>query len=178
MKTLKKCFICIITGAVFLLASETASAGGWEYGMTQQQRNQAILASARADLGLKFSGMQCKDWVRRVVLSASGANGLRRDLPSTALAPLVWVWNYSPFIVNRYVTPQQFLPGNIVQMLIRYKDGSYGPHTAIVESVTNAGIVWIEENYGTPNIVERRSVSFYVFSMQVPSNNYSVYEVN
>ena len=176
METLKKCFIRIITGAVFLLASETASAGGWEYVMTQAGRNTAILAVANTYNGRVLNpNPQCNGWVAQVVLSASSANGTPMALPKTLSDG--WEWEYSPFVFDRKsigVTPQQFQPGNIVQM--RLKNGT--PHTAIVKSISSSGITWLEENYVAGTVTNTRFTKFSDFPNEVPSNNYSVYEVH
>ncbi len=50
-------------------------------------------------------------------------------------------------------------------MSLIYKNGGYGPHTAIVVSVTSNGINWIEENY-VPNTVKTRITTFNEFVMQ------------
>ncbi len=173
MNIFTKCFISIM----LLMLSATASAGSWQYVLSQQGRNAAILAEANNQKGKTFP-YESKAWVQNVVLKVSSAYGTPRQLPQNSSDG--WEWTIPPSVTSvmrRYVTPQQFLPGDIVQMKIHYKDGSYGPHTAIVLSVTSSEITWIDENYTEKNTVGTHKMSFYQFSMLVPSNNYSVYEV-
>jgi hypothetical protein len=83
-----------------------------------------------------------------------------------------------------YVTGSSTLagavPGNIIQMRIRMTNGSYTPHTAIVE-VNNPGtqsITFIESNYNGDSIVKRRQVTYSAFMSGLQQSNYfTVYSI-
>ena len=54
--------------------------------------NSRIYIRAYADNG-RYVGLNCKDWVRRVVKDATG-----KDVPSTSYGGWGWYWNWSPYV--------------------------------------------------------------------------------
>ncbi len=74
-------------------------------GLTQVQRNQAIINAAVAALGT--TGYNCKDWARLVVQNASsGAGGPTRNIPATQTDPNDYMWVSDPYAIGQSTTMQ------------------------------------------------------------------------
>ena len=127
--------------------------------LTQLSRNQAIV-----DQTFQYSGQnlgptygQCKTWANTVVSGASrqvGGPNTPVTLPANSGANADgFYWNAGPYVYSHgSLDPSQWVPGMIVQMRIHNKDGTYGPHTAIV--VSNCPVcksfTFMESNYYNP----------------------------
>ncbi|GEM_PF-6305735 len=110
----------------------------WWKNLAQWSRDTWILLMAYADNN-KYVGLNCKEWARKIVLSAS--NGVV-NLPSTTQSGSGWTWYSSPY-VQQMGSISSAAAGNIVQMNL----GAGNPHTAIVWSNDGSNICWIDSNY-------------------------------
>lgn len=126
--------------------------------MSQAERNMAILYRADRDNG-KFVNLNCKEWVRRVVLDASG--GLVY-LPQTLPNESGWYFASSRFLVGMCGGIRSVNQGWIVQMNWRRTDGVIIPHTLIIAGRSPSGINVIECNWCMNNCmtVAYRWISF------------------
>lgn len=158
-----------------LLAAEGVSAGSflnWWHNLMQSQRNAHIIARAQQDVGVNVQ-QSCKEWVRTVVLNASGNTV---TIPPNSSNDTRW---QSHSYCRRYAPPvsmANFRVGYIIQMRWRNQNGVSNPHTAIILSRTSSGMDWIESNWQGDQTVRIRHVSFSQFNQAVGSN-YSVYKI-
>lgn len=143
----------------------------WWSSRTQAQRNQAIVSRALQQLG-QVTGLQCKEWVRVVVSSAS--QGEVAIPPNSSNG---WQWHSHPRVrlVAQNVCPANLQPGHIVQL--RQTNGL--PHTAIVRTVGYAGMTWVDANWVNFNspagTVASHAVSWSTFYRI--ASQYSFYEI-
>lgn len=129
--------LALTLGAVFLQVAEA----GW-HSSSQSYRNSLILNWAWNDYGKKFPNMECKEWVRTVVLNASGGT---MSIPSTNNADnCTWVWSQDVYGYYMSRAIQYAQPGEIVQMRLR---NSPYLHTTIVSSVMADRVGFIDENW-------------------------------
>lgn len=183
----------VVAVFTFSLAS-LASASNWD-STTQTDRNNRILAQARYELGMVAG--QCKTFASEVVRIASNqANGLygfhhdiyTRSLPETAPfngeSQVAYYWLSDPFSIGASGSASALsglVPGNIIQMRIRMVNGSYTPHTAIVE-VNNPGaqtMTFIESNYNGDSTVKRRQTTYGTFMNSLQQSNYfTIYTIH
>jgi hypothetical protein len=153
-------------------ASATSALTNWWHNLSQNQRNSRIVERALQDVGDDV-GQSCKEWVRTVVRSASGNTV---TIPPNSSNDTRW---QSDPDCHRYAPPfppGAFVAGYIIQMRWRNNDGTYYPHTAIVQSRNSSGMWWIESNWEGDEVVRRRFVPFSTFHAQVGSR-YSVYRI-
>lgn len=146
------------------LYSINAFAGDW-HALTQAVRNQAIVNKTYQDDN-KDVGLNCKEWVRKVVYDAS--KGLV-SIPSTASNLYTWLPDNN--VSGRSGLIQYARPGEIVQMLL----SSGIEHTAIVLAVAPTGVTFIESNWNNDETVHTRFVTFTKFKSQVRS--FSIYNI-
>lgn len=141
--------------------------------MTQAERNMAILYRADRDNG-RYVGLNCKEWVRRVLLDASG--GLVY-LPQTLPNESGWYFAYSRYLVGMCGGIRYVNQGWIVQMNWRRTDGVIIPHTLIIAGRSPSGIYVIESNWCMNNCmtVAYRWISFTDFEARAV--RYSCYYV-
>lgn len=141
--------------------------------MTQTERNMAILYRADRDNG-RFVNLNCKEWVRRVVLDASG--GLVY-LPQTLPNESGWYFASSRYLVGMCGGIRSVNQGWIVQMNWRRNDGVIVPHTLIIAGRSSSGIYVIECNWCMNNCmtVAYRWISFTDFEARAV--RYSCYYV-
>lgn len=134
------------------------------HAMEQYQRNHRIIEVALDDYGDNV-GESCKEWVRDVIEEATGGHV---KVPSNTPAGDGWGPDPEDHIIRyRYNVEPAILnttPGDIVQM--QWKAGLFSNdpknniHTAIVLSVFQNGVIFIESNYdNTPEDVSDAVVS-------------------
>jgi hypothetical protein len=155
----------------------TSADYAWWRGLSQIERNQAILDRAYRDLDRNV-GVQCKPWVQWVVSEAS--RGVA-TVPLTAPNAYGWYWQPGRYATRVYTNIRNVRPGWIVQMNLRFANGSVGPHTAIVVGVASSGVYWVESNYAVPNTVKLRFQSYADFERLTYISGqyrYSVYYIN
>lgn len=184
MKRLLAVFLFCLSFAQLANASWTS--------ITQADRNARIIAQAQHDYGLV--GGACKPWAYDVVRVASNlANGFygpgltnayTRLLPATSSFNGEWAaayyWDSNQYVSG--ITAQSLpyiVPGNIIQMRIRMIDGSYTPHTAIVESNTvGQSLTFLESNYSGNYVVGRRTITYNSFIDSIQNGSYyTVYTI-
>lgn len=168
---------------VFFLTAGNSYAG-W-HSTTQSDRNQKILIQAQHDLGLV--GGSCKIWaidVVRVASTYAGGPLVPVYLPSTDNNGNGYAWvndGTGNAVSSGALAPSQMVPGMIIQMRIRYLNGSYGPHTAIVlaNSASAQQLTFIESNYNGDYVVKTRSVYYSDFLSSIePTSHYTVYTIH
>lgn len=155
----------------------TSADYAWWRGLSQIERNQAILDRAYRDLDRNV-GVQCKEWAQRVVSAASRGVAV---VPLTAPDATGWYWRAGKYATRVYTNIRNVRPGWIVQMNLRLTNGGTGPHTAIVVGVAASGVYWVESNYAVRNTVQLRFQTFADFERQTYINGqyrYSVYYIN
>ncbi len=164
----------------------TSTCGGpWTYVYSQSGRNNAIVAQAQLQVG--SYGGQCKTWVYNVVYNASyvvNGGSCGRVLPATdswnGEVSAAYYWISDPYVSGSCLPLGQVVPGQIIQMRVKYANGSYGPHTSIVEAnnVATQSLTFLESNFSGDGIVKRRSVSYsdFIASLQAASY-YTVYTI-
>lgn len=157
----------------------TAADVAWWRGLTQIERNQAILDRAYRDIGIDVK-MQCKPWVQRVVPDAS--RGVA-TVPATSPDPAGWYWQMNAYAIRYYGNIRYVKPGWIVQMNLKKTDGTITPHTAIVVGVSSSGVNWIDSNFYSktqPNVVTVHFMTFTDFERITYINGqykYSLYYI-
>lgn len=155
----------------------TAQQIAWWQGLTQQQRNQAIVNQAVRQVNVNV-GQNCKVWVQQTVVPR--ASQTVATVPATCPNATGWFWCAGGNAVRLAQDIRNAPVGAIVQMRVRYANGTYGPHTAIIESKTADGINWIESNWRLDNTVRRRSQTYASFLNSVTEGGqlkYSVYQI-
>lgn len=170
-----------------LLTLSCMARAGW-HDETQATRNQQIVNQANHDLSLV--GGACKVWANDVVRVSSylaGGPDTPIYLPPATNGGNGYAWDLSKTIDQNHVlsygayAANAMRPGMLIQMRIRYKDGTYGPHTSIVfsNSVATQQIVLIESNYNGDYVVKKRTVPYSWFGLPYieSGNHYSVYEM-
>ena len=178
--------ICKYLLAALFIITITASKSyaGW-HDTTQTDRNQRIVTQAQHDLGL--AGGECKVWAYDVVRVASyyaGGPAVPVYLPATDNNGYGYAWvndGTGNAVSSGALTPSSMVPGMIIQMRIRYANGTYGPHTAIVlsNSVGTQQLTFIESNYNGDYIVKVRTTSYASFLSSIePTNHYTVYTIH
>ena len=152
-------------------SSGSSSLDTWWSNRSQVQRNAAIVARGLQQLG-QVTGQQCKEWVRTVVYSASQNDVLLPPNQSNG-----WQWHSHPKVrlVAQNVCPANLQPGHIVQL--RQANGM--SHTAIVRTVSQAGMTWLDANwvnYNNPaGTVASHAISWASFYSL--ASQYSFYEI-
>lgn len=155
------------------------------HAMEQSERNEKIIKVALDELGVNVKE-SCKEWVRDVIEEATDGHV---KVPSNTSEGDGWDPDPENHIIRyRYNMEPAILnttPGDIVQM--QWKAGVSSPnpesnmHTAIVLSVFQNGVIFIESNYdNTPEdvsdaVVNIRYVSEDEFKEEVQS--FSVYSI-
>lgn len=143
----------------------------WWRSLSQAARNQAIIERAWRDNG-RYVGLNCKEWVRKVVYDASKTVV---NLPATLPNASGWYFASSPYLVGMSGGIRSAQPGWIVQTNWKLRDGTTTPHTLIVTARGSTGIYIIESNWCSSYAVCERFVSFATFESQVP--RYTCYYV-
>lgn len=155
------------------------------HAMEQSERNSRILEVALDYYGNNVE-LSCKEWVRDVIEEATNGHV---KVPSNTPAGDSWGPDPESHIIRyRYNSEPAILdttPGDIVQMQwkpgIGSSDSEYNMHTAIVLSVFQNGVIFIESNYDkTPEdvsdaVVSIRFESEQKFNQKVQA--FSVYSV-
>ena len=69
--------------------------------------------------------------------------------------------------------------GMIIQMRIRYANGTYGPHTAIIAQKDTSGITFLESNYlGNGMVTNNRRLTYMQFYNSLETySSYSIYYI-
>ncbi len=166
VKIIVACLALITTAAAAMAATV-----GW-HGLLQSQRNSRILTRANQDLNINV-GVECKEWVQRVVNSASGGVVTVPTNRSNT------EWRSS---TDCYKYPHPFniewvQPGQIIQMHWRNQSNpNQYPHTAIVLRKSNSGMTWIDSNWFGDRTVRTHTITFSQFRTCV-GNRFNVYEI-
>ena len=148
----------------------------WHFTLSQSKRNSAILTAAYSQLGAT-GRCNCYTWASEMVSNASaGVMQLPPPVPGSdsTLQSNVWVQSRSyttkagtiPAIVNASV-------GQVVQMRTLSKDGTWGPHTAIIHHFDVGGVTFINANYDPKCQVALYRMTWAYFNSHV--TNYSIY---
>ncbi len=143
-------------------AGPTLADKAWWRGLSQTARNQAILERAWQDNGRNV-GLNCKQWVTKVVLEASKAVV---NLPRTLPDGNGWYFDTSPYTVSMSANIRNSQPGWIVQTNWKTASGGTTPHTLIVAGRGPTGVYVIESNWCSSancNTVNTRFVPFTAF---------------
>lgn len=106
------------------------------------EKEQVILETA-----LKYEGQvmgSCKEFVRKAIVEASdGAVSVPSNLPD-------WTgWNYSSDFSYQNIPIENIRRGQFIQMRLRFRDGTEGPHTCIVAWKWGNYMGWIDANWST-----------------------------
>ncbi len=181
----------LLFGFVVLSLTEIASAKPskpWDLA-SQKERNAYIVEIALQDVGKNFA-KNCKNWANKIVEYVSRYGGSKKiSLPATVnqwgqTDPDGWAWAPAPHIW----TPQQSrrigtaLPGQIIQMNWKNKDGSVVVHTAIVGLVKGGRIWFLDSNWNDPahpgerNWVQNHDLSLSDVEKAV-GNKFTIYEI-
>ncbi len=145
---------------------------------SQTMRNHDILYKAMEYVGTY--GGECKPWVQNVVTLASNGAGI---VPLTTNNGDGYTWENTPGPDAGKVSEDLNSPnvhvGMIVQMRIRYKDGSYVPHTAIIYGKNSTGVTWIESNKQGDGMVRVSSFQTYAqfYATLETLSSYSIYYI-
>jgi hypothetical protein len=133
--------------------------------LTQTAKDNAMITRANADNGT-YVGLNCKQWVSKVVLDASKNCVV---VPTTASAQYYWNADCSGHIIGRSTLIANVNRGDIIQMYLYICDKwdvknnciemIYTPHTAIVLSKTATSMTCINSNWGTANYLKVTTVT-------------------
>jgi|WetSurMetagenome_2_1015567.scaffolds.fasta_scaffold47176_2 hypothetical protein len=169
-------------GVTSQAVTATRSDIDWWKAQGQVNRNLDILTRAYKDYSQtpKYVGLNCKEWAKKVVLDASH-NVVK--LPGTTSGGEGWTLYSDSHVQNLGSNIYIALPGDIVQMNVKMKDGSSTPHTAIVSGQCLTNILWIDSNFHDPedNKVRQRSQTIPEFLSSVTFNGvqrYTLYRIN
>jgi hypothetical protein len=171
--------LVFVASSILSVSPVHANGTNWWHSSSQIDRNWYILNRAYWDNN-KYVGLNCKQWVQRVVSDASGGHVW---LPTTANNGSAWWWNYDSngHVGQRSGSIYGVQRGDIVQMNWRQNNGSWVPHTAIVAWVDSGGIYFIESNWRQPstepaNYVNVRYETFSNFQYKT-EGRYSIYYI-
>lgn len=132
------------------------------HSMSQTARDQAIIDRGLRDVG-KYVGLNCKEWVQKVVSEASSRAVY---IPTTMSSPNDYLWNSAPYVGGMCMSIRNIKPGRIVQMKWL---STGGPHTFIVTSVISSGMNIVESNSNWDLKVSARFWTFQDFEAKVGS---------
>lgn len=158
------------------LLPSTAHAHGkseWDK-LPARQKGMKIVSAALAHDG-KVGG-QCKVWVQAVIRAANGGHF---DVPLNT-ADVSEGWQADPTGHVRSLGPriESAKPGDIVQMIIRDRNGVAIGHTAIVGSNDGGRITWLESNYkGDGRVRTNRTQTIKAFTAALVDGRYTVYRM-
>ncbi len=166
---------CVIAALCLTLLSAGKCYAGW-HDLSQTMRDHEIFYAAQSEIG--YTGGQCKVWANHIVVKASSSVV---SLPTTTNNGYGYTWNPSPDVGQLFVGLEndQVHIGMIVQMRVRYANGTYGPHTAIIYQKDSTGVTWIESNYyGDSRVTATRRQTYTQFygSLET-SSSYSIYYI-
>ena len=166
--------LCLAMVAVEPQASWGHGTGDW-HGLSSRQKGMRIVSAALARNGR--TGGQCKEWVRTVI-SAVTARHVEVP-PNSAVVTATWIEERSGHIRSLGASIASSRPGDIVQMIIRDRDGNSIGHTAIVGSNDGSQLLWLESNYGNDEkVTTGRSQSISSFERSVVRGQYTVYRIS
>jgi hypothetical protein len=142
--------------------------------LTDRQRGMRIVSAALADNG-KVGG-QCKVWVQSIISRAT--DGHVTVPQNSAEVSHTWKSDKSGHIINLGARIARAQPGDIVQMVIKDRNGRGIPHTAIVGSNSRGTITWLESNYPSGEIVRvNRTQTVAQFESSLIDGRYTVYRI-
>jgi hypothetical protein len=160
---------------------QTAAILAWNK-LSQSTKDLTLYSTALYDVNKKV-GLCCKDWVRKVVLNASGLT-----IPSTVVAPnsgydYTWKQDNSWVcgnIVGRSTAIQYVNFMDIIQMQLLLKNGTYGPHTTIVVSTDAKGMNWMDSNWDPVNHPDSVCVHYITYASfnSMVGTRYNIYHID
>lgn len=120
-------------------AAAKRAAKSWNK-LKRWEKEQLILETA-----LKYEGRvmgSCKEFVRKAIVEASnGAAYVPSNLPD-------WTgWKYSSDFSSKNIPIENVRRGQFIQMRLRFRDGSEGPHTCMVAWKWGNYMGWIDANW-------------------------------
>lgn len=167
--------IAVIVSTILSPASYASGTNTW-HSMAQWQRNQAIVNRAYQYLNINV-GIQCKEWVRKVVKEAS-VNHV--TIPATSPAPNDWYWQ-SDYPYNNVVGMSTLAEYMQVGWIIQMRLSTGIAHTAIVVGNNGYGITLIDSNWfstSAPNTVKTHFLTYTEFYSKLAfSSSFSVYYI-
>lgn len=175
-KTVIGAAVMAIAGFLFSPAQSYAHETNSWHGMTQAQRNNALINRAYQEVNTK--GGQCKEWIQKMVYAASGNHVW---LPVNNPSPNDWYWvsdqpRWHPTGMSTML--EWITPGYIIQMRL---DGGI-PHTAIVASKDSMGLTLIDSNWfiqSAPEIVKIHYITYTALYEKLEQPySFSVYYIN
>lgn len=125
-------------------AGKTAAVKAWNQ-LTRSEKEQLVLDAA---FRYKDRAMgQCKEFVRTAITEAAKGAGGNVFVPSNL--PGGTGWDYSSDFVgyNQCIPIENVRRGQIIQMRLRFKDGTEGPHTCFVSARFGDTMGWIDSNW-------------------------------
>ena len=156
--------------ALMCMFTSNAYATNW-HNMSQSQRDLTIISAGLYDYG-NYGG-SCKEWVRAVVLRATGYHVWVGSNNSTQDA---WLYNGSndvDHVVKETYSITNVQYGDIIQM---YNVSTGEPHTAIVVNNDGNGMTWLDSNWVATNEVGTHPVTFSYFNSKYGSR-YTIYSI-
>ena len=141
----------------------------WHNQLNQAQRDSAIYSQGYADALSRINGGDCKTYARNLVLQASH-NVVK--LPSSCSDSS---WCPDPNAQQVFEPWWGLYRGQVVQMRIQFRDGHYGPHTAVVDGIDLYGVWFIDSNFCDTNVVCRHYLTYDYLRTKVTA--YSVYDI-
>jgi hypothetical protein len=111
--------LSVVAAGSLLVKPATTHAGSLWHTYSQTQRNTLIVNRGLQDVGANL-GIQCKEWVRSVVASASGGAVY---IPPTAQNGIGWYWLDSPDVYGMSKPFENLKPGEILQIHLRTDKG-------------------------------------------------------
>jgi hypothetical protein len=157
--------------------------------LSQAQMDALLLKIAKAEVGYNYcaTDLECKAWVQKIVLAASGVT-----LGINTSGGLLWdqgtMMCMSNFLFRGSISPSSIGSLDIIQMYWRYVNHSNGKvticaHTAIVISNDGTTMQWIDCNFTPCCVVAIHSVTCADFAKFTGPNSgasgtgYNVYHI-
>lgn len=173
MKRTKVLFWVVAMFCVLLSANVFADDSTWWHNqLSQGQRDSLIASQAYTDSLNRMYGGECKEYVRDLVKRVSH---YVVNLPPNSSDSS---WLPDPNVVQVYESWWGLYRGQIVQMRIRFRNGSYGPHTAVVDGIDLYGVWFIASNgasAGGDGIVRKSYMTY--DQLRAGVSAYSVYDI-
>ena len=168
-----------LSAVLFVVPSSPAvAAGTWWDSLSQPEKNRSIIYRADYDAaGNRPVYLNCKEWVREVVRSASGGVVV---IPPTLPNADGWYWADHPKCQRQWIGIRNAEHGMVCQLNWTQLNGVVTSHTFIVSCKDSNGFWVAESNWGSANKnpirAAYRYITFTEFEQRVGSK-YSIYRI-
>ena len=159
---------------LFLPSASNAHLGDPWHGLSQSQRGLKIVSVALTQIGLKAGS--CKVWIQVSLLPAA-TNG-HVQIPNNAAEPSSrWKADPTGHVVDLGQSLGKAAAGDIIQMVVRFKDGTPTSHTAVIASINSSSITFVESNFSVANTVTTRKIPKQDFLAKLVDGQFTIYRI-